>query len=211
MEREFLKIEKKLIVTTPWILENESGYSWTLVSRLGLFLKEAEKRYGRRDMAWTLLGIEFIEQRYSQIRYPLAGDKRMIVQLSIDAAQDEVLALSHLAGTCIHLLAPAGSAGKRTVLEEGLAVLFSMDDAVYGYAHYAHLDSSAADKKERKAAALVKSLLDGDGDSIRKLREQEGYFCRMTQDTFRKADVTASLTLIKTLLSDYEDFMKYEE
>lgn len=32
--------------------------SWTLTTRLGQMLQEAEKRYGRRDREFTLLGIE---------------------------------------------------------------------------------------------------------------------------------------------------------
>lgn len=203
MSRDLIEVEKNLVMTTPWTSEHEIGYSWTLASRLGLFLHEAEKRYGKRQTEWTLLGIEFCEGNdQSQIQYPFAEDKSMIVQLSAEAAKNEILALSQLAYECVHLLAPVGKMEKVSVLEEGLAILFSEDSAVYGYASHEHFGSDGIGKE---AAGLVKILLEIDGEGIKKLRAKEGYFYKMTQDTFQEADLSVPPDLVNALLADYED------
>ena len=208
MNKDFIEVKKNLVMTTLWVSGQESGYSWTLASRLGLFLHEAEKRYGKRQIEWTLLGIEFCEGNdRSQIWYPFAEDKSIIVQLSAEAARNETLAFSQLAYESVHLLAPVGKTEKVSVLEEGLAILFSEDGAVYGYASHENFGSDGVGKE---AAGLVKSLLEVDGDGIKKLRAQEGFFYQMTQDTFQKAGVSAPPDLINALLADYDDLRAKE-
>ena len=38
---------------------NEKGFLWTLTTRLGKLLFDAEQQFGPRDPSWTILGIEF--------------------------------------------------------------------------------------------------------------------------------------------------------
>lgn len=39
--------------------EDGTGCTWTLSSRLGQMLREAEEQFGERDKSYTILGIEF--------------------------------------------------------------------------------------------------------------------------------------------------------
>lgn len=39
--------------------ELKHGFTWTLPSRLGDMLADAEMMFGERDHSWTILGIEF--------------------------------------------------------------------------------------------------------------------------------------------------------
>lgn len=46
------------------------GYSWTIISRAGHILRVAESKYGKRDMSYTLLGVEFTSEERPQIWFP---------------------------------------------------------------------------------------------------------------------------------------------
>ena len=41
-------------------LPSNDGYTYTLTTLLGVFLREAESRYGPRDRAWTPLELSFM-------------------------------------------------------------------------------------------------------------------------------------------------------
>lgn len=98
------------------------GWSWTLTTRLGGLLAEAEQRYGPRDLTYTILGVEFGGDRPG-LWYP--GDRRHIsIRLSDHARDDPKRAYFQLAHEVVHLLAPNGGGGT-IVFEEGLATLFS--------------------------------------------------------------------------------------
>jgi hypothetical protein len=110
----------QLIVAQP--LPDATGYTWTLASRLGDILSRAEKLYGPRDPAYTILGVEF-KDGGPQIWYP--GNRNHIaIQLSVSAMDNPALACWQLAHECIHVLAPRPDQ-QASVLEEGLAVAFS--------------------------------------------------------------------------------------
>jgi hypothetical protein len=112
-------------------LPTDDGWTWTLNSRLGELLSEAERRYGERDDGWTPLGIEFGGARPA-IWYP--GNiktpelKHLIIKLSFNARHDPGRAMFQLAHEVIHLLAPTG--GRHApAFEEGLATIFSEEIA----------------------------------------------------------------------------------
>lgn len=98
------------------------GYTWTLASRLGDILGDAERFYGKRNKDFTVLGIEFCESG-PRIWYPKSKDN-IVIQLSLEALQSEKKAIYQLAHECIHLLSPSGKCNA-IVLEEGLAVYHS--------------------------------------------------------------------------------------
>lgn len=107
----------------------KGGFSWTLPSRLGQILIEAESRYGERDKSWTLLGVEFVTSDQPAIWYPYSHEdkKYLLVQLTKKALKDEQEALLQLSHEAIHLLSPAGGGKKTNVFEEGLATHFSIE------------------------------------------------------------------------------------
>src|SRR5688572_13854180 len=75
-----LPVERSLVVTTP--LKAESGFTWTLASRMGRLLAEAEDEFGPRDPAYTPLGVEF-EETGPRVWYP-GSRKHVIIQLSTE-------------------------------------------------------------------------------------------------------------------------------
>src|SRR5512133_1556486 len=82
------------------------GYTWTLTTKLGALLSEAEALYGPRDPSWTPIGIEFSEDG-PKIWYP--GNRRHIsIMLSDKCRTDLKRAQFQLAHEAIHLLAPTG-------------------------------------------------------------------------------------------------------
>src|SRR5437763_183874 len=98
------------------------GFTWTLPSRLGALLNEAERLYGERDRSYTILGVEF-GPGDPQIWFP--GNRRhIVIQLADNALENTALAVYQLAHETIHLLSPTGTANA-PVLEEGLATAFA--------------------------------------------------------------------------------------
>src|SRR5689334_8635258 len=125
---ETIILDKQLVVAEAWADATGSGYSWTLASRLGEALREAQARFGPRDPEWTILGYEF-GPGAPQLWYPSGGSKMVIIQLADNARENAVTAYWQLAHECVHLLAPGGKLGTETVLEEGAAALFADDYA----------------------------------------------------------------------------------
>jgi Zn-dependent peptidase ImmA (M78 family) len=100
------------------------GYTYTLTTKLGVLLFEAETRFGQRNRDWTLLGIEFSGD-VPQVWYP--GNRHYIsIILSDDARTNPHRALFQLAHEVIHVLAPTGGRCS-LMIEEGLATFFSME------------------------------------------------------------------------------------
>lgn len=177
-------------------LQSNTGYTWTLVTRLGDMLHQATSLYGPRDMSWTILGVEF-GLDIPQIWYP-GSRKDVVVQLGRRALNDTAQACYQLAHESIHLLAPSGSSPAPT-LEEGLATVFSEDyvNANFGVIYTPETPSYQA------AASLVRHLLSADPKAIKKLREVEPSFARMTQETFDTAKVIVPEGLIQKLLQPF--------
>ena len=108
--------------------KTQSGYTWTLSTRMGELLLKAEQKFGSRDKTWTLLGTEFRAKGSPQVWYPYSGkNARFItIQLTREAAINKKKALFQLAHEVIHTLSPAGPGQKSSVLEEGIATYFSI-------------------------------------------------------------------------------------
>ena len=100
----------------------DTGWSYTLVSLLATFIREAEQRYLERDHSWTILGVEFGGDRPC-VWYPY-NSEFISIKLSLTAASSIDAAIWELAHETIHLLAPTGKPGSATNMEEGLATLF---------------------------------------------------------------------------------------
>ncbi|HIO91502.1 MAG TPA: hypothetical protein EYG68_01500 [Leucothrix mucor] len=154
--------------------ETNTGFTWTLTSRLGEILHNAEQRYGKRDTSWTILGIEFTNQNQPEIWYPSPSDgrKHVIIQLTKKASQDKKSALYQLSHEVIHLLSPAGRDGS-SVFEEGLAVYFSISNMQA--MNYDISERYISGKKYLQAYKLIDNLyknFDNAEARIKQLRSQ---------------------------------------
>jgi hypothetical protein len=163
----------------------KGGFSWTLPSRLGQILMEAESIYGERDKTWTILGVEFVTSDQPAIWYPYShkDKKYLLVQLTKKALQDEQEALLQLSHEAIHLLSPAGGGKKTNVFEEGLATYFSIEYLKsQGFnVNYKKLLS----EPYKKAFGLVQQVIDTHDDfneMVELIRLERGGFVQLNAD-----------------------------
>lgn len=161
-----MNVAEDLVLAKP--LPKSNSWSYTLASRLGQLLQSAEEQFGPRDMSYTPLGFEFINEGPS-IWYP-GNCRHVVIRLSTLCADDPVRACYQLAHESIHLLSPTGGPNNTNILEEGLATVFS-----YRYIHKTFgLDwSRSGDARYDGAAAAVEKLLAIDAKSIIRLRAKQ--------------------------------------
>lgn len=163
--------------------ETTDGYTWTIASRLGDALRDAESLFGERDKSYTILGVELTNQGYPQIWYP--GDrKHLIVQVTESCLFDMDRAIFQVAHDAIHCLAPNGSA-QANVLEEGLATLYAERyySCIEGHGYL-----KSAVPSYIAARDLVLKLLSYDADIIKKVRNVEPNFSSMNPEQFHEIE-----------------------
>lgn len=164
-----------------------SGYTWTFASLLGGMLRITEELFGQRDHSYTILGIE-IGPDIPKIWYP-GNRKDIIIQLDSSAATDMYQACYQLAHETIHLLAPSGGQNANN-FEEGVACYFA-DLYMKEVLKNPYLPPSLP--SYRTAFELVKPLLDADRYCVRRLRDQQPSFSKMSGEQISTA--FPSLTL----------------
>lgn len=150
-----------LFITNP--LPQGGGYTWTLASRFGKILEEAQDKYGGRDKDYTILGFEFVKSN-PQIWYP-GNCKNIVIQLGIECMDDLPKAMFQLAHECIHVLSPTLNRGA-SILEEGLASYFSKKYVVDNF----QVELNTNIEKYNKARELVQKLIDFNPDCIKNIR-----------------------------------------
>lgn len=174
----------------------ENGFTWTLASRLGQMLSEAEAEFGERDKSFTLLGVEFREDT-PQIWYP-SNCKHIVIQLSVEALGDFNRACYQLSHEVIHLLSPNGG-GPANVIEEGLSTHFSQ---AYMAKHFQVIWSSNVDSYEA-ACLAVRVLLSLNPDAIREMRKQEPSFSKFTPPLIESVCPTIESSLSQFLCQPF--------
>ena len=179
-------------------LPPNDGYTWTLTSRIGNMLKEAEAMFGERDKEWTILGVEVCMDQGAtpQNWYPGSPERKDII-FQITPAEDMQHACYQLAHEVLHSLSPhVGKAA--TVFEEGVATWFARwyVEERFGLVIEAELDSY------KMACRYVDNMLKQDKQAVLKLRKVELNFDKMTSATFKAAGVVVDeadiLELLKT-------------
>lgn len=161
------------------------GFSWTLASRLGAILSEAELRFGSRDRSFTILGVEFREG-VPQIWFP--GDRKdIVIQLGTICLDDEPRAVFQLAHECVHVLSPVLS-GTASVIEEGVATFFAMERVQQDCG----VPIVPAEQAYQRAAQLARGLMALDPGGVRRLRDIEPSLSRVTADQLRLVYPTLS-------------------
>jgi hypothetical protein len=163
-------IDDSLVIARPL---QPSGYTYTLASRLGQMLQQAEQEYGGRDRSYTILGIEF-RDGVPQIWFP-ENRKDVVVQLGLIALQDSVIALFQLAHEAVHLLDPRP--GPANYLEEGVAADFQQRfiQGIVGH------ELPSGDSNYDRARVLLRRLTSLSPEAVRSLRHAHGPLRQVTQ------------------------------
>jgi hypothetical protein len=156
-------------------LSGNSGFTWTIASRISDALHTAENLYGERDKSYFLAGFEF-GTTIPRLWYP--GDrKHIVIQLSPEAKASFPQAIFQIAHEVIHLLSPTGGA-HANILEEGLAEHFSESYASAATGTPWHPTTAAY----TVARDLVRKLLAFDSDAVRKIRKHEPCMSNFTPE-----------------------------
>ena len=173
------------------------GYKWTLASLLGDMLHAAEELFGQRDRSYTIVGIELVADG-PRIWYP--GDrKHIVIQLSLDAAEDMYQACYQMAQETVHVLAPTGGQNANN-LEEGISIYFArlyMKEAL----NFSYRPPS--DMRYRNALEAVTPILDTDIDCVRRLREKEPSFSEISHELISTECPNLTADEIDFLLSKF--------
>lgn len=183
-------------------LPSDTGWTWTLVTRLGAMLTEIEDRYGPRDSVWTPLGIEFGGPR-PRIWYP--GDvKQLSIGLSANARLEPERAIFQLAHEAIHLLAPTGKPDAPAV-EEGLAVLYSLE-VLERFSASFHYDSP----DYIHCKLLTEQFLHqcGGHEAVKAIRQKEPAFNRWTPGLLSETYAQLSEQLAADLCEPFSSVTK---
>lgn len=151
-----------------------------LKRKASALLSKAEAWYGKRDTTWTFTEVTF-SPKGPHLYYPPGKDKLVEIQLMTGAVGDQ--ALYQLSHEIVHLLAPVRQP-PATMLEEGLAVKFSLDAPIYSNRAYkiAALEDLKTTVNYGDAYNLVTELLASVPNAIKKLRSKEPNFFVMTPD-----------------------------
>lgn len=119
-------IDKTMCSSQVYAHPTDSGYTWTLASRLGRLIEMAEAEYGERDKSWTLLGTEFTDENQPSNWHPGGyKEKKIVFLLTSEAANNKKKAMYQLAHEVIHALSP-NNAHDANYLEEGIATFFAV-------------------------------------------------------------------------------------
>ena len=154
-----------------------NGFSYTLTSKMGDILNNAETLYGKRDYSYTILGIEFYNLPNPQVWYP-QNCKHIVIQLTARCLINFNEGVYELAHEVIHCLSPTAGQFPATVLEEGLATYFAVDyTQKNGHGNF----SNIVDPKYRNAYNLFAQLIGIDIDIVKKLRQVQPTISLITQ------------------------------
>jgi len=153
------------------------GNSWTITSKLGDILLQAENRYGYRDKSYTILGVEFTTDDNPQVWYP-QNCNHIIIQITTTCLADMNQAVFQVAHEVIHCLSPSGGRNAN-VLEEGLACYFSIEYTKMN----GHGIQSYGRPSYQEALTLVEQLLAIDKESIKKARLIQPILSLITKET----------------------------
>ena len=194
-----MEIKEKTIFTA---LPIEGGYTATIISLLGIILKDAESLYGERDRSFNILGVELCDQEQPQTWYPGGwdGQKDVIIQITKDCETNLKKAIFQVSHEVIHCLCP--KPGRHAnVLEEGLATLFSTYESNKfgtGYHPGSLLYISAREKAEE--------LLSYDETIIKRARMMEPDISLITKEMLLGFHPSIKNDLLEILLKPFSEF-----
>ncbi len=197
---------KEASVCSPQILAHpiQGGYTWTVASRLGEFLQMAENEYGERDKSWTILGVEFTDEKQPSNWHPFDSKrKNIIIQLTKDAANDEKRALFQLSHEVFHVLSPTGKRDS-TYLEEGLATYFSIQASRKAGIRIS--PAYIASPRYRQAYRMIETLYKKHPDASERIatyREQGLPLSALTETQLEQMFPRLKTTLVQKLVAQF--------
>src|SRR5271165_6854945 len=146
-------------------------HSFTLATRFGQMLSEAEDLYGPRDQSWTFVGVEFVEgpPRVWFPFYAPGKTQHIAIRLSPFTLTQPTLAYWELAHEVVHVITPEVGA-KATYLEEGMATHFQ---TCFCEKHFS-FQKSFTDPVYRKAYDLFSPIIQQYPSFIKELRSATG-------------------------------------
>lgn len=169
----------------------DKTWAWTLTTILGDSLKKAEQRFGKRDSEYAILGIEFVDLPVPYLWF-LNDSKQIVIRLTLPCKDDFSQGVFQLAHEVVHCLSPV-KAGEATILEEGLATLFSKEYSIN------HGRLVPADQKYLNACNLAEQLLKIDKEIIKKLRNVQPTISLITEANILSVNNSIPVTLAHDL------------
>ncbi len=202
----FVHVSPSLALAEPCGANDGCAFSWTLATRFGVALNFAEQRYGKRDLNWTLLGVDFANIPRPQIFYAGAysGRQDVVIQLTAAAARDEKQALFQLGHEVMHVLSPIGPTVTASVLEEGIATYNSIE-----FVRDAGIDIEPdyiGEAAYEAAYWMIVELAQAQPDFVARtatLRRLSGRLSGLSATTIRRAYPSISADLARRLASDF--------
>ena len=169
--------------------------------KANLLLAEAERRYFGRDLNYEFIGVH-LDANGPNIRFT-PDYSGISIELSPSAMQYPDQALHQIAHEVIHLLAPVRNP-PANLLEEGLAVHFSIYGPEYSDPHYRNdarkwIETRDDAKNFRDALHYFEELTGIEPDAISKLRAIEKDFFSMDANLIRSVNPLVSEDLAKRL------------
>lgn len=172
-------------------------YTWTLTTRLGEMLQIAEELFGKRDLCYTPLGIEFYGE-IPMVWYP-GNCKHIAIRLTMNAAYDCRRSLYQLAHETVHLLSPTG--GRNSIyFEEGVATWFSN----YYLERIGLPAMSPSVDSYQRVLNLVESYLHKDPFLVKRIRDKQPSFHKMTKKDIRPEFPGLSEKQLKFLVTKFQ-------
>ena len=162
-------------------------------------LSKAEELYGRRDMDWTPIGVEFFACNAPHIWLP-GRRKHVAIRLTLAARNDLNEALWQLAQEIVHVLGPVE--GNTNNLEEGVATHFALSLPYYDTSRITLFRQSIEQTGSPYSSPLrdYEALLQIDSGVIKKLRKQQSYLSLVTAkqilDVLPSCDPTLAARLV---------------
>jgi hypothetical protein len=152
------------------------GGSYTLTTLFGDMLSDAERLFGKGEMDWTPIGVEFFDCANPHIWFP-GNHKNVCIRLTLSALNDYNEALWQLSQEIVHILAPVQRA---TNLEEGVATYFALNSP----RHEPSCIKICRDKIQTGGYSQplkdVEEIQAKDPTFVRRLRCKEPYLSRVT-------------------------------
>lgn len=173
-----------------------SGYSWTLTTKLGHMIKDAEALFGTRDPNFTILGIEFWDEGFPNIWYP--GEcNHIAIRLTKNCLLDFNEGVFQLAHEVVHCIGPGGGFLPVNVLEEGMATYFSVNyTKKSGHGDYSQIN----DMKYKRALDLFTELYKIDSQIINKTRKYQSTISLIKVEDILKANPQVPYPLAHSLI-----------
>jgi hypothetical protein len=153
-----------------------NGHSWTITTKLGRILQEAESKYGERDKSFTILGVELNCLDYPQTWFP-GNTKNIAIQITMECQNDLNRAVYQVAHEIIHCLSPK-IGQKANYLEEGLATHFSIEFA----RNNGHGMWTTDNSKYETALRLIEQLFAIEPEIIVQLRQKQPILSLVTKE-----------------------------